>query len=238
MFWLHIFGLNLARLLIFKLLHNLLRILLYCVKMLFLWANCVQLFSKHQTTAFLEIATKKSGTPNIKDPISLFKDTQHPLLGSHKHAVSQSRRRAAACGDQRYFLKRRAASKAHSLWNWTRAGRTPSRREMRVCDLNIEHGPINYFRTYWDACCSLGLHEPCLARFNQAGSVYPLVVVPLGDKVSAEVKLGETKQKLCGQHLKLEHFISDVNPIQSNYKKRTTYVSCPLLKNCSSVLLN
>lgn len=83
------------------------------LKILFLvsWANCVQLFSKHQTTVFSEIAKrrrrKKSGTLNIKDPISLFKDTRHLLLCSYKHAVSQKQMESsilteAACCAEKY----------------------------------------------------------------------------------------------------------------------------------------
>lgn len=93
--------------------------MLFSVKTLFLtsWANSAQLFSKPQTTVFSEIAEKrkKSGTPNIKDPISLFKDTRHLLLCSHKHAVSQKQMESsvlteAACGARNTSVKRHVAS--------------------------------------------------------------------------------------------------------------------------------
>lgn len=58
---------------------------------------------------------KKSGTRNIKDPISLFKDTQHLLLCSHKRAASQRQMESgvlteAACGARNTSVKRRGAS--------------------------------------------------------------------------------------------------------------------------------
>lgn len=93
-------------------LHNL---LLRVKTFLASWANCVQLFSKSQTTVFSEIGGgvcvcvwKKNSTLNIKDPISLFKDTWRLLLSSHKHAVSQKQIESssvlteAACGAEKY----------------------------------------------------------------------------------------------------------------------------------------
>lgn len=90
-------------------LHNL---LLRVKTFLASWANCVQLFSKSQTTVFSEIGggvvCEKNSTLNIKDPISLFKDTWRLLLSSHKHAVSQKQIESssvlteAACGAEKY----------------------------------------------------------------------------------------------------------------------------------------
>lgn len=90
-------------------LHNL---LLRVKTFLASWANCVQLFSKSQTTVFSEIGggvcVEKNSTLNIKDPISLFKDTWRLLLSSHKHAVSQKQIESsgilteAACGAEKY----------------------------------------------------------------------------------------------------------------------------------------
>lgn len=86
----------------------------FSVKTLFptWWANSARLFSKPQTTAFSETAKKKkkSGTLNIKDPISLFKDTRHLLLCSHKHAASQKQMESsvlteAACGARNTRVK-------------------------------------------------------------------------------------------------------------------------------------
>lgn len=50
---------------------------------------------------------KKNSTPNIKDAISLFRDTWRLLLSSHKHAVSQKQIESssilteAACGAEK-----------------------------------------------------------------------------------------------------------------------------------------
>lgn len=57
---------------------------------------------------FQKLGGKKNSTLNIKDPISLFKDTWRLLLSSHKHAVSQKQIESssvlteAACGAEKY----------------------------------------------------------------------------------------------------------------------------------------
>ena len=115
MFSPHIFGSNCKNLvesLIFKLLHNLLRSLLYCSVLKCCFQNrgptACSSSANTELQYFQKLPNKKkSGTLNIKDPISLFKDTRHLLLCSHKHTVSQKQMESsvlteAACCAERY----------------------------------------------------------------------------------------------------------------------------------------
>lgn len=81
------------KLLIFKLRHNLLRSLLYCSVLKCFWNRGPTVYSSSANTKLQYfqklLKKKKSGTRNIKGPITLFKDTRHLLLCSHKHEVSQ-----------------------------------------------------------------------------------------------------------------------------------------------------
>lgn len=86
--------------------------MLFNVKMLFLKIVSQLCTALQQTPNYSIFPPKKwkkekSGAPNIKDPISLFKDTRHLLLCSHKHAVSQKQMESsilteAACGAEKY----------------------------------------------------------------------------------------------------------------------------------------
>lgn len=88
--------------------------MLFRVKTLFLtsWANCVQLFSKPKLQYFQNIE-KKSGTLNIKDPISLFKNTRHLLLCSHKHAVSEKQMKSSL--QKQHAVQRNTSVKRHAV---------------------------------------------------------------------------------------------------------------------------
>lgn len=113
-------------------------LLLFSVKILSLklWANCVQLFSKHQTTFRYcnnkkrKEGKKRSATPNIKDPVGLFKDTRHLLLGSYKHAASQRQMESrilteAACCAKKYQCEETCSISSTLTQITKHAGQTP-----------------------------------------------------------------------------------------------------------------
>lgn len=153
-------------------LHNL---LLRVKTFLASWANCVQLFSKSQTTVFSEIGGgvcvcvwKKNSTLNIKDPISLFKDTWRLLLSSHKHAVSQKQIESssvlteAACGAEKYQREETCSILS-----------TLTRNTKRMLDGLLQDGKIRFCVTV-KVCCECGYWMWILTVQFKEGTFTPL----------------------------------------------------------------
>lgn len=107
---------NTAELFIPQTLHNLFRSIICCLELKHcFWHRGPTVYSSsaNPNYSIFRILKKKSGTLNIKDPISLFKDTRHLLLCSHKHAASEKQMKSSL--QKQHAVQRNTSVRSHAV---------------------------------------------------------------------------------------------------------------------------